>query len=89
MKWSETDRIRCFNRWDVESKHVLDVSGICEAIYAGECRYGGGEKYVLYERSARGITGLSEYEGEENRDQRLQRVREGFLDGRRRLLESK
>ena len=42
-------RIKCFNRWDVQSKHVLDVSGISDAIYAGECRYGGGEKYVLYD----------------------------------------
>lgn len=42
-------RIKCLNRWDVQSKHVLDVSGISDAIYAGECRYGGGEKYVLYD----------------------------------------
>ena len=44
-----SNEIKCLNRWDVESKHILDVSGISETIYAGECRYGGGEKYVLYE----------------------------------------
>ena len=29
------------NSWDIQSKHVFDVSGICEALYSGECRYGG------------------------------------------------
>lgn len=40
--------IKCLNPWDVQSKHIMDVSGISEALYAGECRYGGGEAYVLY-----------------------------------------
>lgn len=42
--------VKCYNSWDIESKHIMDVSGVSEAIYAGECRWGGGEKYVLYER---------------------------------------
>ena len=37
------------NPWDIQSKHVFDVSGICEALYSCECRYGGGEHYVCYE----------------------------------------
>lgn len=44
-----SSKIKCLNNWDVESKHVFDVNGISDALYAGECRYGGGEKYVLYE----------------------------------------
>lgn len=42
--------IKCMNQWDIQSKHIFDISGICEALYAGECRWGGGEHYVLYER---------------------------------------
>ena len=38
----------CLNPWDVQSKHVMDVNGVAEALYAGECRYGGGEAYVCY-----------------------------------------
>ena len=41
-------RIKCLNPWDIQSKHVFDADGICEALYAGECRYGGGEHYVCY-----------------------------------------
>ena len=44
------NRIKCLNPWDNESKHVFDISGISEALYAGECRWGGGEHYVCYER---------------------------------------
>lgn len=42
--------VKCMNPWDNESKHVFDISGISEALYAGECRWGGGEHYVCYER---------------------------------------
>ena len=28
----------------------MDTTGICEALYSGECRWGGGEHYVCYER---------------------------------------
>lgn len=38
------------NKGDVQSKAVLDPSGIAPALYAGECRYGGGECYVLDEK---------------------------------------
>ena len=42
------ERINCLNNWDVQSKHVHTTDGIIGAIYAGECRYGGGEAYILY-----------------------------------------
>lgn len=37
----------CLNPWDVQSKHVQPRDGIAESLYSGECRYGGGESYVL------------------------------------------
>lgn len=40
-------RIINLNKHDVQSKAVLDPSGIAPALYAGECRGGGGECYVL------------------------------------------
>ena len=40
--------VKCMNPWDNESKHVMDISGISEALYAGECRWGGGEHYICY-----------------------------------------
>lgn len=41
-------KINCLNPWDIQSKHVFSIDGVCEALYAGECRYGGGEHYVCY-----------------------------------------
>ena len=35
------------NKDDVQSKAILDPRGIAPALYAGECRYGGGECYVM------------------------------------------
>ena len=35
------------NKDDVQSKAILDPKGIAPALYAGECRYGGGECYVM------------------------------------------
>lgn len=37
----------CLNPWDIQSKHVMPEDGIAEALYSGECRYGGGESYTL------------------------------------------
>ena len=37
----------CLNGWDVQSKHIYPEDGIAESLYAGECRYGGGEAYCL------------------------------------------
>lgn len=37
---------KCLNPWDVQSKHIQPENGVAEALYAGECRYGGGESYV-------------------------------------------
>ncbi|MBR3243028.1 MAG: DNA cytosine methyltransferase [Parasporobacterium sp.] len=39
----------CLNGWDVQSKHIQSADGIAESLYAGECRYGGGESYVCTE----------------------------------------
>lgn len=38
---------KCLNGWDVQSKHIQPADGIAEALYAGECRYAGGESYVM------------------------------------------
>ena len=35
------------NKGDIQSKTILSPVGIAPSIYAGECRYGGGECYVL------------------------------------------
>lgn len=37
----------CLNPWDVQSKHIQSEDGVAESLYAAECRYGGGESYVL------------------------------------------
>ena len=39
----------CLNPWDVQSKHIMTPDGIAESLYSGECRYGGGEAYVIVE----------------------------------------
>ena len=39
---------KCLNSWDVQSKHIQPVDGIAESLYSGECRYGGGESYILW-----------------------------------------
>jgi DNA (cytosine-5)-methyltransferase 1 len=38
------------NSWDVQSKHIQHEDGKAEALYSGECRYGGGESYVMQEK---------------------------------------
>ena len=38
---------KCLNGWDVQSKHIQPEQGIAESLYAGECRGGGGESYVM------------------------------------------
>ena len=40
-------RTKCLNPWDVQSKHIQSESGVAESLYSGECRYGGGEAYIL------------------------------------------
>lgn len=44
-----TSKQSCLNPWDVQSKHIQSQDGIAESLYSGECRYGGGESYVLDE----------------------------------------
>lgn len=38
---------KCLNPWDVQSKHIQTEDGVAESLYSGECRYGGGEAYVM------------------------------------------
>ena len=38
---------QCLNSWDVQSKHIQTPDGVAESLYAGECRHGGGESYVM------------------------------------------
>lgn len=37
----------CLNPWDIQSKHIVGEDGKAETLYSGECRYGGGEAYVM------------------------------------------
>lgn len=39
--------IQCMNPWDVQSKHIQPENGVADPLYAGECRGGGGESYVM------------------------------------------
>ena len=41
----------CLNGWDVQSKHIQPENGIAESLYAGECKGGGGESYVMQSRA--------------------------------------
>ena len=43
----EKPKIINLNKGDVQSKTVLDPNGIAPSLYAGECRGGGGECYVM------------------------------------------
>lgn len=39
------------NPWDVQSKQIHTTDGVASTLYAGECRWGGNEMYVLVERA--------------------------------------
>ena len=47
MVMEEVSKVINLNKDDVQSKAILDPSGIAPALYAGECRGGGGECYVM------------------------------------------
>jgi len=47
----------CLNPWDIQSKHIQPEDGIAESLYAAECRYGGGESYVMQTGSYQDTTG--------------------------------
>jgi hypothetical protein len=49
---------KCLNSWDVQSKHIQPEDGKAEALYSGECRYGGGESYVMQSK----VYGISPYD---------------------------
>ena len=44
----------CLNGWDIQSKHIQSENGKAEALYSGECRYGGGESYVMQSQGFNG-----------------------------------
>lgn len=41
------EHAKCLNPFEHQAKQVQPENGIANALYAGECRYGGGESYVL------------------------------------------
>ena len=47
MVMEEMPKVINLNKDDVQSKTILDPSGIAPSLYAGECRGGGGECYVM------------------------------------------
>lgn len=47
----------CLNPWDVQSKHIQPEDGVAESLYSGECRYGGGESYVMQNSTYQDTTG--------------------------------
>ena len=51
---------KCLNPWDVQSKHIQPENGVAEALYAGECRYGGGESYVMQPQAV--VYGMCSYD---------------------------
>lgn len=38
------------NPWDVQSKQIHTTDGIASTLYAGMCRWGGNEMYILVKR---------------------------------------
>lgn len=38
--------------WDVQSKQIYTTDGIAPALWAGECRYRGGEINILMDHTA-------------------------------------
>ena len=44
---SSSSRVINLNKDDVQSKAVVHPAGVAPPLYAGECRYGGGECYVI------------------------------------------
>ena len=47
MVMEEIPKVINLNKDDVQSKTILDPNGIAPSLYAGECRGGGGECYVM------------------------------------------
>ena len=47
MVMEEIPKVVNLNKGDVQSKTILDPNGIAPSLYAGECRGGGGECYVM------------------------------------------
>ena len=59
----------CLNPWDVQSKHIQTEDGVAESLYSGECRYGGGESYVMQSANSEGtITAFAQNQRDEIRD---------------------
>ena len=41
--------VECLNQWDVQSKHIVLPTGICESLCSGEKRWGALPPNVCYE----------------------------------------
>ena len=61
----EKPRVVNLNKNDVQSKTILDPKGIAPSLYAGECRGGGGECYVMEERTEKPICMATQQGGAE------------------------
>ena len=46
---SNSEKMKCLNPWDVQSKHIIIPCGKSEALCAGEKRWGALPPNVLYE----------------------------------------
>ena len=46
----------------MQSKHIQPEEGKSEALYSGECRYGGGESYVMQKNNKTMCYGISSYD---------------------------
>lgn len=66
LQVSTSEDTTCLNPWDVQSKHIQPEDGIAESLYAAECRYGGGESYVL--QNTNPAVAFTQNEREEVRD---------------------
>jgi len=55
---------KAYNSWDVQSKHILNPDGVAEALYSGDCRWGGSEAYVLDGAQNRKVYSIGSYNSE-------------------------
>lgn len=56
-------KVKILNPWDIQSKHVHMIDGISSPIYSGECRWGGGEIYIIEPKNNTKINVLAVFEG--------------------------
>lgn len=59
--------VKILNPWDVQSKHIHQIDGIASALYSGECRWGGGEIYIMIPKDEQKIRFITVLEGNGSR----------------------